>query len=63
MPRTTLTGLLVVAAALAAATAETQVQVGEQAPLYSGVDENGRLVDMGDFIDGTPMLFLYTSAT
>ena len=43
--------------------AQTQVLPGEQAPMYRGVDENLNPVDMADFIDGTPLLFLYTSAT
>ena len=43
--------------------AGAQVGVGDQAPMFRGVDENMRLVDMAEFIDGTPLLFLYTSAT
>ncbi len=63
MLRAVLIGGSVLAVVLGAAVAESQVLPGEQVPLYQGVDENGRLVDMADFIDGTPMLFLYTSAT
>ena len=63
MWRTVLIAGLVVAAVLGVAVTESQVLRDEEAPLYKGVDENGRLVDMADFIDGTPMLFLYTSAT
>lgn len=40
----------------------SQVLPGEQAPLFRGVDEYMRLVDMADFVDGTPLLFLDTSA-
>ncbi len=63
MLRSVLIGGSLLAAVLGAAVTESQVLPGEQAPLYQGVDENGHLVDMADFIDGTPMLFLYTSAT
>ena len=63
MWRITIIGSLVLAVVFPAAVADSQVRPGETAPLYRGVDENGRLVDMADFIDGTPLLFLYTSAT
>ncbi len=63
MRRTTIIGISLFAVFATAGLAECQVSSGEQAPLYRGVDSNGRLVDMEDFIDGTPMLFLYTSAT
>ncbi len=43
--------------------AYSQVQAGSQAPMFRGVDENMRLIDTADFVDGTPLLFLYTSAT
>jgi len=43
--------------------ADSQVQAGSQAPMFRGVDENMRLIDTADFVDGTPLLFLYTSAT
>ena len=43
--------------------AGAQVVAGDQAPMFRGVDENMRLVDMADFVDGTPLLFLYTSST
>ena len=61
-------GRLAVSCVLAAAiggahAADGQVFRGDRAPMYRAVDENMRLVDMADFIDGTPLLFLYTSAT
>jgi hypothetical protein len=56
-------GILFLTTVVGAHTAGSQVQPGEQAPMYRGVDENMRLVDMADFVDGTPLLFLYTSAT
>ena len=43
--------------------AYSQVRAGNQAPMFRGVDENMRLIDTADFVDGTPLLFLYTSAT
>ena len=43
--------------------AYSQVRAGSQAPMFRGVDENMRLIDTADFVDGTPLLFLYTSAT
>lgn len=48
---------------IGAQSAESQVQAGSQAPMFRGVDENMRLIDTADFVDGTPLLFLYTSAT
>lgn len=64
MDRSTLAGsCLVVATFVGAQPAECQTYRGDQAPMYQAVDENMRLVDMADFIDGTPLLFLYTSAT
>jgi hypothetical protein len=44
-------------------TASSQVQEGSRAPLFRGVDQNMRPIDTSDFVDGTPLLFLYTSAT
>jgi len=43
--------------------ANPQVLPDDQAPMFRGVDENMRLVDMADFVDGRPLLFLYNSAT
>ena len=43
--------------------ASSQVQEGSRAPMFRGVDENMRPIDTSDFVDGTPLLFLYTSAT
>ena len=43
--------------------AVSQVRTGDQAPMLQAVDQHMRNIDMADFIDGTPLLFLYTSAT
>jgi len=43
--------------------AQPAVQPGDQAPLFVSVSENLDQVDMADFIDGTPLVFLYGSAT
>jgi hypothetical protein len=43
--------------------AGAQVREGDQAPMFQAVDQHMRNIDMADFIDGTPLLFLYTSAT
>jgi len=39
------------------------LRVGDQAPMFVTVDEHMQLTDMADFIDGTPVVFLYGSAT
>ncbi len=44
-------------------TSDSQVPEGSLAPTFRGVDENMRPIDTSDFVDGTPLLFLYTSAT
>ncbi len=56
-------GVMVLTTVVGAHVAGSQVLPGDQAPMFRGVDENMRLVDMADFVDGTPLLFLYTSAT
>ena len=56
-------GILFLTTVVGAHIAGSQVLPGDQAPMFRGVDENMRLVDMADFVDGTPLLFLYTSAT
>ena len=56
-------GTLVLAAVMGAQVVGSQTVVGDQAPMFRGVDQNMRLVDMVDYVDGTPLLFLYTSAT
>ena len=56
-------GLVFLTVVVGAHIAGSQVLPGDQAPMFRGVDENMRLVDMADSIDGTPLLFLYTSAT
>ena len=53
---------LVIVTALAAP-ALAQVREGDQAPLFLSVDDKMRTIDMADFVDGTPMVFLYGSAT
>ena len=64
MIRSRLTGgLLFLTTVVGAHVAGSQVLPGDQAPMFRGIDENMRLVDMADYIDGTPLLFLYTSAT
>jgi hypothetical protein len=55
---------VVVACLLAVAQpAGSQVRAGDQAPMFQAVDQHMRNIDMADYIDGTPLLFLYTSAT
>jgi hypothetical protein len=56
-------GVLFVTTVVGTQFADSQVQAGSQAPMFRGVDENMRLIDTADFVDGTPLLFLYTSAT
>jgi len=56
-------GVVFLATVVGGHIAGAQVVVGDHAPMFRGVDENMRLVDMADFVDGTPLLFLYTSAT
>lgn len=43
--------------------ARAGVQPGDPAPLFVSVSENLDQVDMADFIAGTPLVFLYGSAT
>jgi len=56
-------GFLFLTTLVGTQTAYSQVQEGSQAPMFRGVDQNMRLIDTADFVDGTPLLFLYTSAT
>ena len=56
-------GVMVLTTVVGVHIAGSQVLPGDQAPMFRGVDENMRLVDMADFVDGTPLLFLYTSST
>ncbi len=56
-------GILLLTAVVGPHIAGSQVLPGDQAPMFRGLDENMRLVDMADFVDGTPLLFLYTSST
>jgi len=39
------------------------LRVGDRAPFFATVDEHMQLTDMADFIDGTPVVLLYGSAT
>ena len=55
-------GILFLTTVVGGNIAGAQVAVGDQAPMFRGVDENMHLVDMADFVDGTPLLFLYTSS-
>jgi len=43
--------------------ASGQVDQGDLAPLHRSVDDKMRAIDMADFIDGAPLVFLYGSAT
>ena len=43
--------------------ASAQVGEGDLAPLHRSIDDKMRATDMADFIDGTPLVFLYGSAT
>ena len=64
MIRSRLTGgILFLTTVVGAHFAGSQVLPGDQAPMFRGVDQKMHLVDMADYIDGTPLLFLYTSAT
>jgi len=64
MVRSKLAGAtLILATVMGVQVAGSQTVVGDQAPMFRGVDQNMHLVDMADYIDGTPLLFLYTSAT
>ena len=56
-------GTLLLATLMGIQVVGSQTVVGDQAPMFRGVDQNMRLVDMAEYIDGTPLLFLYTSAT
>ena len=55
--------LFTVGSLLVTPMAQPAVQPGDQAPLFVSVSENLDQVDMSDFIDGTPLVFLYGSAT
>jgi hypothetical protein len=46
----------------ATAVADT-LRVGDPAPMAVSVDEHMQLLDMAEFIDGTPLVLLYGSAT
>lgn len=61
MRKSTLSAL--VAVTIVAAPAFAQVREGDTAPLFLSVDDKMRTIDMADFVDGTPMVFLYGSAT
>ena len=40
-----------------------EVREGDVAPLHRSVDDKMRAIDMADFVDGVPLIFLYGSAT
>jgi hypothetical protein len=52
-----------VATTLLASPAFSEIGEGNLAPLHSSVDEKMRTIDMTDFVDGVPLVFLYGSAT
>ena len=53
----------VVGCLLVTSMALSAVRPGDPAPLFVSVSENLDQVDMADLIDGTPLVFLYGSAT
>lgn len=53
---------LVLTAALGSSPAGA-INAGDEADLLELVDENMRVIDMADLVDGTPLVFLYGSAT
>jgi hypothetical protein len=55
---TALTAMVIIASV-----ASAQVNEGDVAPLHRSVDDKMRAIDMADFIDATPLVFLYGSAT
>jgi len=59
----TFAALAVAATMWASAGGADTLRVGDQAPMFVTVDEHMQLTDMADFIDGTPVVFLYGSAT
>jgi hypothetical protein len=50
-----------VATTLLASPAFSKIGEGDLAPLHSSVDEKTRTIDMTDFVDGVPLVFLYAS--
>ena len=63
MELTTRIGSLALVATLSGTPVAATVREGDDAPMYIAVDENMQLIDMAEFIDGTPLVFLYGSAT
>lgn len=57
----TCTALAVVA--LISPLVSAEVGEGDVAPMHRSVDDKMRAIDMADLIDGTPLVFLYGSAT
>jgi len=55
--------LMLAGCVLSASIAHSTIQPGDTAPLFLSVSEDLRAVDMADFVDGTPLVFLYGSAT
>ena len=54
---------VLVAATLLTSPAFAEVGEGDLAPLANSVDEKMRAIEMADFVDGVPLVFLYGSAT
>ena len=52
-----------VATTLLASPVFAEIGEGDLAPLAHSVDEKMRAIDMADFVDGVPLVFLYGSAT
>ncbi len=46
-----------------ASSALSAVRTGDEAPLFVSVDHNMQYIDMADLIDGTPLVYVQTSAT
>ena len=57
------TGMAIAGCLLSAPALFSAVEPGDAAPLFVSVSDEMDPVDMADFIDGTPLVFLYGSAT
>ena len=55
--------LLVLVLVSVANPALSSVRAGDEAPLFVSVDYNMQNIDMADLIDGTPLVYVQTSAT
>ena len=54
---------LAAAGCVLASSVAWSVGPGDPAPMFTALTENLVPVDMADFIDGTPLVFIYGSAT